>query len=173
MSKPGSMTSKLAKRTGEELRRILASIPEGCSTVKIYPETLNFCECYLLAQAIRAHFPPTAQFEVRAEQEARSVSADAIDVDFVHKLAANSIGSGAELISVESTLYLAIHRDDLYTVLAGSNEFMRSAIPFPDDIWDTYFEQFMWKYEAEFEVVLSEFRAWLSRRKIGSEAENR
>jgi len=164
MIKSHRLATNLAKKTEKELKGVLAAIPEDCTATKMYPETLNFCECYLLAQAISVHFPPTTQFQILSDQKVCLVTASAIDVDFLYKLTVNYYGSGVELIGVDGTLYFATHRDDLYVVLAGSKEFVKSAIPFPDDIWDAYFEQFMWKYETEFEVIRNEFRGWLNAR---------
>lgn len=172
MRKSDRKTTKLAKAVGAELREILAAVPQDCAAAKMYPERPNFCECYLLAQAIKAHYPPKAQFEVLVEHETSFVSAEVIDVDFVHKLAANPGGSGAKLVGPDGSMYLAIYRDDLFAVLAGSKDFIRAAIPFPDDIWDTYFEEFMWKYESEFDAIRSEFRTWLTKREKGSESGN-
>jgi hypothetical protein len=164
MTKSDRKAVRLAKAVGAEFREILADVPQNCVAAKLYPETLNFCECYLLAQAIKAHFPPASQFEVLADHATSFVSAKAIDADFVHKLAANPSGSGAKLVGPEGSMYLVIYRGDLFAVIAGSNEFIHAAIPYPDEIWDAYFEQFMWKYDAEFDVIRSEFEGWLKRR---------
>jgi hypothetical protein len=93
--------------------------------------------------------------------------ADRIDADFIYKLTLNPDGSGAELTGPGGSAYLALHSDDRFAVLAGGREFVGAAIPFPDDIWDAYFEQFMWKYEAEFEAIRHEYRAWLMRPRTG------
>lgn len=148
-----------------DVRRMLHAIPPSCAVAKIYPAGPNFCECYLLAEAVKVNFAPNQEFKVTSNRESRTVTAMHIDVNFLYDLTVNREGAGAELRGPADSAYFSLQRDDVIAVLAGSRELVGRAIPYPDDIWTAYFEQIMRANEPKaFKLVLDEYCAWLQHR---------
>lgn len=143
---------------------MLAEIPSAASVVRLYPAGLNFCECYLLAEALRQNCDPKDEIEITANDATRNRPVQAIDVDFIHKLTANREGAGAKISAPAKAIYFALHHANVVAVLAGPHPFMKLAIPFPEDVWDAYFQQMMWANEPDaYDIVIGEYRPWLRR----------
>jgi len=149
----------------EDVRAMLSQVPASCADVKLYPAGLNFCECYLLAEAIKASFEPDAIFNVMMQRGRYTVKAEEIDVDYLYRLCLNDEGGGAELRDLGDSIFFSLDREDSFALLAGDRSFVRRAIPFPDDIWAAYFEEIMKANESDaYKLVLEEFDAWMNRR---------
>lgn len=162
------MNSKpnLTPNLRQDIQKMLSEVPTSCADVRLYPAGLNFCECYLLAEAIKEFFEPDAAFKVTLQRAPHTVKAKEIDADYVYRMCLNDEGGGAEFRDLDDTVFFSLDREDSFALLAGKVTFLRRAIPFPDDIWATYFEQIMKANEPRaYELVLEEFSAW--KRKSG------
>jgi len=162
-----SLEQKAEPNLRKDVRAILSEVPATCDEARLYPAGLNYCECYLLAQAIKGSFEPDAVFKVAIKRARHSVQAKEIDVDFIFRLCLNDEGGGAQLRDLGSSLFFALDSEDTFALLAGESSFLQRAIPFPDDIWAAYFEQIMKANEPDaYELILEEFGLWKKNRSV-------
>ena len=156
--------SRRDKVLRESVRQFLEEIPEACADARIYAETLNFCECHLVSQAIRKHYCEAESFEIDTSLGSSVVSPATIDAKFIHELISTIDGSSVSLSSLDQSFVLKTFGDELFAVLAGEKELLHTAIPFPDDVWECYLDQNMQKYDQDYVIVKSEYLKWVSRR---------
>ncbi len=148
----------------DKIQEIFSKVPAACSDVRLYPAGLNICECYLLAEAIKQKFQPEFQMNARVRHKNLLVTVQEINVDFIYDMCLNDHGGGSEL-SAGELLFFSLESEDTFALLAGSQDLVRLAIPFPDDIWADYFKQIMWATEPHaYEMVLNQFNAWMKSR---------
>ena len=145
-----------------DIEAIFAKIPPDLTQAKVYPAGLNFCEIHLLSKAIQENYVATDMFQIGSKEETFSVPAQKLDVDYLYSHFINELGTGVEIRGPSDSFFFNLQRDSIFAVLAGNEQLIVQAIPFPDDIWDTYFLEIMQGSESTetAELVLEAFKKW-------------
>ncbi|MEL6857182.1 MAG: hypothetical protein AAFO74_02270 [Pseudomonadota bacterium] len=145
-----------------DIKAVFANIPSDLTQAKVYPAGLNFCEIHLLSRAIQENYSATDLFRIDSKKDTLSVPTQELDVDYLYSHFVNEYGTGVEIHGPADSFFFKLQRDSVFAVLAGSEQLITQAIPFPNDIWNTYFLEIMQGSQSKetADIVLEAFNNW-------------